>query len=206
VWPTFMMGNIRFLSKLLPSWESASPAIEEHRCQYKELLSYALQILIPAVPLTRGTDRLDLILMSSFHRRFSPSLFPLSVCLSFLCRLIFTYCIHMWKQNWGGKYSSGCKMQIVANVLQFFIPSTNKTPRTMRYNISNRWVSGLCPSFGILDAREQNVSETGWLLVYRLWRETPTLLGPLERTSLNRWTADCIFLRRPTQELSPFFI
>jgi hypothetical protein len=32
---------------------------------------------------------------------------------------------------------------------------------TIVYNTQDYWVSGLCPSSGILNAREHNVSETG---------------------------------------------
>jgi hypothetical protein len=38
---------------------------------------------------------------------------------------------------------------------------------TMVYNTQNHWVSGLCPSFRILNARKHNVSETGSVSVFR---------------------------------------
>jgi hypothetical protein len=54
----------------------------------------------------------------------------------------------------------------------------------MVYNTKNYWVSGLCPSSGILNSMKSMdlfpPSGEG--------RETPTLLGPLERSNLNHWT------------------
>jgi hypothetical protein len=43
----------------------------------------------------------------------------------------------------------------------------------------NPWVSGLCPSSGILNSRKHNVSGTESVSVFRWRGETPTLLGPL---------------------------
>jgi hypothetical protein len=37
----------------------------------------------------------------------------------------------------------------------------------MVYNIQNYWVFGLCLSFGILETRKHNVSETGSVSVLR---------------------------------------
>jgi hypothetical protein len=60
----------------------------------------------------------------------------------------------------------------------------------MVYNIQNHWLSGQCPSFGILNTRKHNVSDTGSVFVFR-WgerereRKRSTLLGLLERASLN---------------------
>jgi hypothetical protein len=56
-------------------------------------------------------------------------------------------------------------------------------------NTQNYCDFGLCPSSGIPETREYNVSETGSVSVLR-WGvgETPTLLGPLERANLNHWT------------------
>jgi hypothetical protein len=48
----------------------------------------------------------------------------------------------------------------------------------MVYNIQNYWVSGLCPSSGILNTRKHNVSETGSVSIMK-WGEGDTLLGPL---------------------------
>jgi hypothetical protein len=49
------------------------------------------------------------------------------------------------------------------------------------------WAFGLCPLYDILK-RKENISETGSVSVLRCERETYTLLGPLERVSLNHWT------------------
>jgi hypothetical protein len=38
---------------------------------------------------------------------------------------------------------------------------------TMVFNTQNYWVSGLCPSSGILNTRKHNVSETGSVSVLR---------------------------------------
>jgi hypothetical protein len=52
------------------------------------------------------------------------------------------------------------------------------------YNTQNYWVFGLGPSFGIPKTRGHNVLETGSILSSGE-RETPALLGPLERANLN---------------------
>jgi hypothetical protein len=44
------------------------------------------------------------------------------------------------------------------------------------------------PSSEILKTRKHNVSETGFSSACRWRRETPTLLGPLERANLNHWS------------------
>jgi hypothetical protein len=44
---------------------------------------------------------------------------------------------------------------------------------TMVYNTQNYWVSGLCPSTGILNTRKHNVTETASVSVLR-WREGHT--------------------------------
>jgi hypothetical protein len=51
----------------------------------------------------------------------------------------------------------------------------------------NYWVFGLCPSSGILKSKERNVSETGCFSPL-VRGETPTVLGPLERSNLSHWT------------------
>jgi hypothetical protein len=56
------------------------------------------------------------------------------------------------------------------------------------YYSQNYWISGLCPSSGILKTKKHNVSETGSVSVLRGEGKTPTLLGPIERTNLNHWT------------------
>jgi hypothetical protein len=60
----------------------------------------------------------------------------------------------------------------------------------MVYNTQNYWVSGLCPSSGILETRKHNVSETGSIPAPRCGggEETPIQLGPLERANINHWT------------------
>jgi hypothetical protein len=58
----------------------------------------------------------------------------------------------------------------------------------MMYNTQNYWVFGLCPSYGILDTRRYDVSETGYIRPQLGGRETPTLLGPLEGANLNHWS------------------
>jgi hypothetical protein len=50
------------------------------------------------------------------------------------------------------------------------------------------WISGLCPSSGILNTRKHKDSKTGSASVLRQGRETPTQFGHLERTNLNPWT------------------
>jgi hypothetical protein len=55
----------------------------------------------------------------------------------------------------------------------------------MVYCTQNHWVSGLGPSSGILNTRKHNVSD---VFPSSGEENTPTLLGPLERASLNHWT------------------
>jgi hypothetical protein len=52
----------------------------------------------------------------------------------------------------------------------------------MVYNTHNHWVYGLCPSFGIINTRKHNFSQTVSLAVFK-WGggETPTLFHPLEK-------------------------
>jgi hypothetical protein len=45
----------------------------------------------------------------------------------------------------------------------------------------NRWYSGLCPLFGILNIRKHNVPETGLFPFSGKRWEAPNLLGPLEK-------------------------
>jgi hypothetical protein len=52
----------------------------------------------------------------------------------------------------------------------------------------NHWLYGLWPSSGILTAKKHNVSELDMFQSLREWRETPTLLYPLEKPNLNHWT------------------
>jgi hypothetical protein len=55
----------------------------------------------------------------------------------------------------------------------------------MVHNTQNQKVSRLCPSSGILRAWKHNGLETGSVSSSGEKRETPTLLGPLERANLN---------------------
>jgi hypothetical protein len=51
-------------------------------------------------------------------------------------------------------------------------------------------VLGFCTLFIVRNSKytwKHNVSETGSLSVLRWWKETPSLLGPLERANLNYW-------------------
>jgi hypothetical protein len=56
------------------------------------------------------------------------------------------------------------------------------------YNTQNRWVSGLCPSSGILNTRNTTRRRLDLFPSSREGRQTPTLLGLLERANLNHWT------------------
>jgi hypothetical protein len=55
----------------------------------------------------------------------------------------------------------------------------------MVYSTQNDWVFGLFLSFGILQNRKHDVSETRSVSVLR-WGED-TYSGPLERANLNHW-------------------
>jgi hypothetical protein len=55
----------------------------------------------------------------------------------------------------------------------------------MVYDAQNCWVFGLCPSPGILGTNKHNVSEIGICFRPQVRGESPTLLGPLERTNLS---------------------
>jgi hypothetical protein len=65
----------------------------------------------------------------------------------------------------------------------------------MVYNTQNCWVSGLCPSSGILNTSKHNVSGSWSVSVLRCGeRETPTWWGLLERVNLNHSTPERCFL------------
>jgi hypothetical protein len=64
----------------------------------------------------------------------------------------------------------------------------------MVYNTQILWVFGLCLLSSILETRKHSVSETGPVFALG-WRKTPTLLAPLERASLNRWTRRLALLK-----------
>jgi hypothetical protein len=54
--------------------------------------------------------------------------------------------------------------------------------------IQDHWVSEIRPSSGILNVRKRNVSGLDLFPSSDEGRETPTLLGPLERANFNHWT------------------
>jgi hypothetical protein len=64
-----------------------------------------------------------------------------------------------------------------------------KLPPALQYIIQNYWVSGLCPSSGLLEtSKTQRFGN--WICFRPQVREekTPAQLGPLERANLNHWT------------------
>jgi hypothetical protein len=61
----------------------------------------------------------------------------------------------------------------------------------MVYNTQSHWFPGLYPSSGISKLLENTTFRKLVLFPYLSeWRQTPTLLGPLERANLNRWTGE----------------
>jgi hypothetical protein len=66
-------------------------------------------------------------------------------------------------------------------------------PRNRSESIRSYWVFRLCPTSGILNAREHNVSGNGSVSVPSEGRETPTLLGPLGRFNINHWYVVHVF-------------
>jgi hypothetical protein len=60
-------------------------------------------------------------------------------------------------------------------------------------SIQNYWAFSLCPSSGILEARIQNVSETGFVFRPQVRGLTSTLWGPLERGNLSHRTTHVRF-------------
>jgi hypothetical protein len=52
----------------------------------------------------------------------------------------------------------------------------------------NHWVSELCPSSGILNTRKHNFRKLDVFPFSGEEWETPTLLGPVEKANLNKWT------------------
>jgi hypothetical protein len=58
------------------------------------------------------------------------------------------------------------------------------------YRTHNYWVFGICLSSGILRAGEHNVSETGFVSVFK-WRE-----------GISQWLSSAVF-EAPTEKLSP---
>jgi hypothetical protein len=57
--------------------------------------------------------------------------------------------------------------------------------------IQNQWVSGLCPSPGILTIKTHNFSETRLVSVLRWWERTHALSGQLETATPSHWLALC---------------
>jgi hypothetical protein len=51
-------------------------------------------------------------------------------------------------------------------------------------NAQNYWVSGLCPSSGILNTTEKTFRKLDLFPSSGEGKKTPTLLGPLERANL----------------------
>jgi hypothetical protein len=78
-----------------------------------------------------------------------------------------------------------------------YASSANRILRvqTIVYDTQNYWVSGPCPSSGILKTRKHDLSETEFFLSSGDERKTPTLLGPLER----------VILKSPDLELLRFW-
>jgi hypothetical protein len=61
----------------------------------------------------------------------------------------------------------------------------------MVYKTQNYWVFGLCPSSGILEAKNTTFWKMDLFPSSGEGEVTPTLLGPLERANLNHWIAPC---------------
>jgi hypothetical protein len=57
----------------------------------------------------------------------------------------------------------------------------------MEYNTQNYWVSGLCPSRGILNNFNAVFRKLDPFSSSGEGREAPTLMGPLDRANLNHW-------------------
>jgi hypothetical protein len=64
----------------------------------------------------------------------------------------------------------------------------------MVYNTHNHWVSGLRPSFGILNVRKTKSRTLDLFPSSGERREKTTLLGPLERANLNQRTTYVVFV------------
>jgi hypothetical protein len=58
----------------------------------------------------------------------------------------------------------------------------------MVYNTKNYWVSGLCPSPGILNNFNIAFRELDPFSSSGEGREAPAVMGPLERADPNHWT------------------
>jgi hypothetical protein len=63
----------------------------------------------------------------------------------------------------------------------------------MVYTNQNYWVFGLCSSSGIQETRKQRFGN--WICFRpQVGRETPTLLGAIEKANLNHWTTPVRFI------------
>jgi hypothetical protein len=58
---------------------------------------------------------------------------------------------------------------------------------TMVYKTLNYCICGLCPQFGIINNYKTTFRKLDLFSYAGEGRETPTLLGPLERANLNHW-------------------
>jgi hypothetical protein len=56
------------------------------------------------------------------------------------------------------------------------------TVKLQNCNTENRWVAGLCPSPGILNTRKHNVSETGYVSVFRWGDQETCSVGSLRKS------------------------
>jgi hypothetical protein len=74
------------------------------------------------------------------------------------------------------------------STIGFFFRKTNAVSiwglLAMVYTTQNLWVSGPCPSSGILNTRKHNVTETGSVFVFSWGGNTHNLLGPLEKLDM----------------------
>jgi hypothetical protein len=72
------------------------------------------------------------------------------------------------------------------------------------YNTQNYWVFGLCPLFGIPETRKKQRFRN-WICFHpQVRRETPALLGPLEKANLNQsyWTMNKVQKPSNSEDLS----
>jgi hypothetical protein len=81
-------------------------------------------------------------------------------------------------------------LHTVAKIHQQNVKGSNKKYEIRKNCAQNYWASGLCPSSRILNPIKHNISEMDLLPSTGEGRETPTLMGPLERANINHWTSD----------------
>jgi hypothetical protein len=75
--------------------------------------------------------------------------------------------------------------------------------QTMVYDTQNQWDSGLCPSSGI-SLENATFRKVDMFPSSDEGRQTSTLLDPLERASVNRWTPQSrhlLFLTRGRKQI-----